>query len=42
MKERLSRLYKEHKITEAGLRWWIGKCGITEADIEEILAENDD
>lgn len=40
MKERLSKLYKDNRITETGLRWWIGKCGITESDIEEILAEN--
>ena len=40
MKERLSKLYREHKITEAGLRYWVEKGVISQSDMDEILREN--
>lgn len=42
MFERLKKLYKAHKITEAGLDFWVAKGAITAEQKQQILAENDD
>ncbi len=42
MFERLKRLYKAHKITAEGLRYWVEKGAITQEEMNLILEENGD